>query len=57
LIVICSSYENFVRPIDYAKHPDWPQGLMRIGFSCLTQLPPLHSDFTAAPACGRDASL
>jgi uncharacterized protein (TIGR00645 family) len=37
LIVICSSYENFVRPIDYAKHPDWPQGLMRIGFSGLKQ--------------------
>jgi uncharacterized protein (TIGR00645 family) len=37
VIVICSSYENFVRPIDYAKHPDWPQGLVRIGFSGLKQ--------------------
>jgi uncharacterized protein (TIGR00645 family) len=35
--VICSSYENFVRPIDYAKHPDWPHGLIRIGFSGLKQ--------------------
>jgi hypothetical protein len=25
-------FANFVRPIDYAKHPDWPQGLVRIGF-------------------------
>jgi uncharacterized protein (TIGR00645 family) len=37
LIVVCSSYENFVRPIDYAKYPDWPQGLIRIGFSGLKQ--------------------
>jgi len=37
LIVICSSYENFVRAIDYAKYPDWPRGLIRIGFSGLKQ--------------------
>jgi uncharacterized protein (TIGR00645 family) len=37
VIVICSSYENFVRPIDTAAHPDWPQGLVRIGFSGLKQ--------------------
>jgi uncharacterized protein (TIGR00645 family) len=37
VIVICSSFENFVQPIDTAAHPDWPQGLVRIGFSGLKQ--------------------
>jgi uncharacterized protein (TIGR00645 family) len=37
VIVICSSFENFVRPIDTEDHPDWPQGLVRIGFSGLKQ--------------------
>jgi uncharacterized protein (TIGR00645 family) len=37
VIVICSSYENFVSPIDYAEHPNWPPGLVRIGFSGLKQ--------------------
>ncbi len=37
LIVICSSYENFVRPINIADHPDWPGGLTRIGFAGLKQ--------------------
>lgn len=37
LIVICSSYENFVRPVNAAAHPDWPDGLMRIGFAGLKQ--------------------
>ncbi len=37
VIVICSSFENFVRPIDTADHPDWPKGLVRIGFSGLKQ--------------------
>jgi uncharacterized protein (TIGR00645 family) len=37
VIVICSSYENFIAPIDYAEHPDWPPGLLRIGFSGLKQ--------------------
>jgi uncharacterized protein (TIGR00645 family) len=37
LIVICSSYENFVAPTDYAEHPNWPPGLVRIGFSGLKQ--------------------
>src|SRR5215467_6092403 len=37
VIVICSSYENFVAPIDYAQHPSWPPGLIRIGFSGLKQ--------------------
>jgi uncharacterized protein (TIGR00645 family) len=37
LIVICSSYENFLAPIDPAKHPNWPNGLIGIGFSGLKQ--------------------
>jgi uncharacterized protein (TIGR00645 family) len=37
VIVICSSYENFVAPTDYAEHPHWPPGLVRIGFAGLKQ--------------------
>jgi uncharacterized protein (TIGR00645 family) len=37
VIVICSSYENFVLPIDASKHTTWPQGLVGIGFSGLKQ--------------------
>ena len=37
VIVICSSYENFVAPVDYIEHPDWPPGLVRIGFAGLKQ--------------------
>jgi uncharacterized protein (TIGR00645 family) len=37
VIVICSSYANFVARIEPAEHPDWPDGLMRIGFSNLKQ--------------------
>jgi uncharacterized protein (TIGR00645 family) len=37
VIVICSSYENFVAPTDYAEHPNWPRGLVRIGFAGLKQ--------------------
>jgi uncharacterized protein (TIGR00645 family) len=37
LIVICSSYENFVRPINPADHPNLPTGLIKIGFSNLKQ--------------------
>ncbi len=37
LIVICSSYENFIHPINTADHPNWPDGLMRIGFAGLKQ--------------------
>jgi uncharacterized protein (TIGR00645 family) len=37
VIVICSSYENFVARINPAEHPDWPEGLIRIGFSGLKQ--------------------
>jgi uncharacterized protein (TIGR00645 family) len=37
VIVICSSYENFIAPIDYAERPGWPPGLLHIGFSGLKQ--------------------
>jgi uncharacterized protein (TIGR00645 family) len=37
LIVVCSGYENFVARIDPAHHPNWPEGLMGIGFSGLKQ--------------------
>ncbi len=37
LIVICSTYENFVAPIDRAQHPNWPAGLTGIDFSGLKQ--------------------
>jgi len=37
VIVICSSYENFIARIDAAGHPDWPEGLVKIGFSDLKQ--------------------
>jgi uncharacterized protein (TIGR00645 family) len=37
IIVICASYENFLARIDPAEHPDWPEGLIKIGFSDLKQ--------------------
>jgi uncharacterized protein (TIGR00645 family) len=37
VIVICSSYENFVTPIDYAEYTGWPPGLVRVGFAGLKQ--------------------
>jgi len=37
LIVICSSYENFLGRIDTSQHPHWPQGLFNITFSGLKQ--------------------
>src|SRR5580704_6084338 len=37
LIVIFSSYENFIRRIDAADHPDWPVGLTQVDFSALKQ--------------------
>ena len=33
LIVIFSSYENFIRRIDAAEHPDWPVGLTQVDFA------------------------
>jgi len=37
LIVICSSYENFVARIDPASQIRWPEGLIGIGFSGMKQ--------------------
>jgi uncharacterized protein (TIGR00645 family) len=37
LIVIFSGYENFIRRIDAADHPDWPDGLTEIDFGALKQ--------------------
>ena len=37
LIVIFSSYENFIRKIDAADHPDWPEGLTQVDFGELKQ--------------------
>jgi uncharacterized protein (TIGR00645 family) len=37
LIVICSSYENFVARIDPATQSRWPEGLIGIGFSGMKQ--------------------
>jgi len=37
LIVIFSSYENFIRRIDPAEHPDWPEGLTQVDFGELKQ--------------------
>jgi uncharacterized protein (TIGR00645 family) len=37
LIVIFSSYENFIRRIDPAEHPDWPEGLTQVDFGALKQ--------------------
>jgi uncharacterized protein (TIGR00645 family) len=37
VMVICSSCENFVMPIDPADHPRWPASLVKVGFSDLKQ--------------------
>ena len=37
LIVIFSSYENFIRRIDADAHPDWPAGLTQVDFGELKQ--------------------
>src|ERR1700688_3811297 len=37
LIVIFSSYENFIRKINSADHPDWPEGLTQVDFGELKQ--------------------
>src|SRR5262245_65607647 len=33
VIVICSSYENFLAPLDAAKKVDRPEGLIHVAFS------------------------
>jgi uncharacterized protein (TIGR00645 family) len=37
LIVVFSTYENFIQKIDTADHPDWPEGLTKVGFGELKQ--------------------
>jgi uncharacterized protein (TIGR00645 family) len=37
LIVIFSSYENFIRRIEPSDHPDWPAGLTQVDFGELKQ--------------------
>ncbi len=37
LIVIFSGYENFIRRIDAADHPEWPEGLTQVNFAELKQ--------------------
>ena len=37
LIIIFSSYENFIRRIDPSAHPDWPEGLTQVDFGELKQ--------------------
>jgi uncharacterized protein (TIGR00645 family) len=37
IIVIFSGYENFIRRIDTANHPDWPEGLTQVDFGELKQ--------------------
>jgi uncharacterized protein (TIGR00645 family) len=37
LIVICAGYQNFVARITPREKPDWPEGLLGIGFGGLKQ--------------------
>jgi uncharacterized protein (TIGR00645 family) len=37
LIVICAGYQNFIARIAPAEKPDWPEGLLGIGFGGLKQ--------------------
>jgi uncharacterized protein (TIGR00645 family) len=37
LIVIFSTYENFIRKVEPGEHPDWPGGLIDIDFLALKQ--------------------
>ena len=37
LIVIFSSYENFIRRMDPSDYPDWPEGLTQVDFGELKQ--------------------
>jgi uncharacterized protein (TIGR00645 family) len=37
LSVIFSGYENFIRRINAAEHPDWPEGLTQVDFGELKQ--------------------
>jgi uncharacterized protein (TIGR00645 family) len=37
LIVICAGYQNFIARITPKERPDWPEGLLGIGFGGLKQ--------------------
>jgi uncharacterized protein (TIGR00645 family) len=37
LIVVFSSYENFIRKINSVQHPEWPEGLTQVDFAELKQ--------------------
>lgn len=37
LIVIFSSFDNFIRKIGAATHPEWPEGLLQVDFGALKQ--------------------
>jgi uncharacterized protein (TIGR00645 family) len=37
LIVICAGYQNFIARISPSEKPDWPDGLLGIGFGGLKQ--------------------
>jgi len=37
IIVVCSSYENFIAAVDVDKLPAWPRGILGIGFAGLKQ--------------------
>jgi uncharacterized protein (TIGR00645 family) len=37
LIVVFSTFENFIHKIDAAQHPEWPEGLTQVDFSALKQ--------------------
>jgi uncharacterized protein (TIGR00645 family) len=37
IIIIFSSYENFIRRIEADAHPDWPEGLTQVDFGALKQ--------------------
>jgi Uncharacterized protein family, UPF0114 len=45
VIVVCSSYENFLAPIDAAKHPDAPAGLIRIGRTSSWEIRPQNQSY------------
>jgi uncharacterized protein (TIGR00645 family) len=37
LIVVFSGYENYIRRINPAEHPDWPEGVTQVDFGALKQ--------------------
>jgi uncharacterized protein (TIGR00645 family) len=37
LIVVFSGYSNYIRKVDAAEHPDWPDGITHVDFGALKQ--------------------